>query len=248
MERNELFITLIEKAINKMKCTKVFYPEGFYLFESKASANSNYIENLEEARLLLTYMDYYLKDYLDIQEYFISRHGFQIAVKLKSESKIVEAYNRQGAASTSGRPEIWRIVSNRVRLFLSTYVRRINYRRGRKGVLVRASYKKYFFEKLDEALEHLEKMRNREVNLKQRRKRYRGLKKHYRIGSKFGKGSIYLSSKEVKLGRKKWDNYELKWGLPSLVVQNWVINTKTLQFTSDHHQKHHSNTKKPPDI
>ncbi len=40
-----------------MKSTKAFYPDGFYIFESTASANSNYIENLKEAKLLLTYFD-----------------------------------------------------------------------------------------------------------------------------------------------------------------------------------------------
>ncbi len=230
-----------------MKSTKAFYPDGFYIFESTASANSNYIENLKEAKLMLTYFDYYLKDYLELQEYCIDQHGFHMAVKLKKAEDILVSYRMHGGSEDIDITDMWRIISNRMRLFLSTYVRRINFLRGRQGVLVRNSYRRYFFENLEEALEHLENMREQKMALYQRKKKYWGLKKHYRIDHSAGEGSVILCSKDLKLGRKEKEKIQLNWALPSLVVRNWTISTQKYQKLFHSHSNHRKKRQHPPD-
>ncbi len=230
-----------------MQATRAFYPEGFYIFESTASANSNYIENLSEAKILRRYMFYYLRDYVDIQEYVISRHGFQLAVRLKTSQEIVAAHEKHHPQKAYPEEALWKIISNRMRLFLSTYVRCVNRLRGRRGVLVRERYKRYFFEELAEALLHLEKMREREVRMGQGLRKYRGIKRHYKIDDEKVRGSIILSSKKLKLGAKKKENCQLKWYLPELVVQKWLDLTLNLQFLNNSRKNSNYSYKNPPD-
>lgn len=227
-----------------MKQTNETHPLGFYIFESRVSANSNYIENLEEASKLLTYINYYLKDFLVVHDYLISRHGIQLAVKLRSSDEITKAYKVKRKSDKKKNLDIWKIISERIRLCLSTYVRVINFDRNRTGVLVHSSYRKYYFETKEEAMTHLDKMRKQQVKIYQRKKKYRGSKTHYKIDHSVGKGSIFLCSKELRNERRKNSNYQQKSDLTDLVLQKWVNLTSSLhnafmkQKTNTQNSKH----------
>lgn len=170
--------------------TEEIHQGGFYIFESRVSANSNYIENIKEAKQLLIYARYYLKSYLIIHDYIITKDGWQFAVEINMQQQFEEA-------SEDWDTNIELIISERIRLWLSTYVKRINYWRNRKGVLVRDNYRRYYFETLDAATIHLNKMRKQKVKLYQKNKKYRGLKSHYKIDKVNENGSIFLCSKEL---------------------------------------------------
>ncbi len=203
--------------------TKKIFSRGIYIFESRSSGNSNYIESLGEAKRLMAYAKYYLKGYLLIHDYVITRHGWQMAVEILDREKFEKPYDGI---------ETWRIISERVRLWLSTYVRSANFGRKREGVLVREKFRKYYFESKEEALGHLEAMRNQQVRLYQRRKKYRGIKSHYRIKKEAGCGSIFLCSKEIwrdwKRGRSG-KKVQQKW-----IVAN-VVGEKMVDFTLNLH-------------
>lgn len=191
--------------------TKRIYANGFYIFQSKVAANSNYIESLKEAKRLMTYARYFLKDHLIIHDYVINASGWQMAVQINSDLHL---------SNSNKESELWREISEKVRLFLSTYVRGVNFSRKRTGVLVHSNYSKYYFESLEEALGHLDKMRKQQVRLYQRNKKYRGIKYHYQIDKTIEKGSIFLCSRalsrsedQVKINK---ENVVL-WGLPNLV-------------------------------
>ncbi len=228
-----------------MQEIKSFQATGFYIFQSAASANSNYIENIDEAKTLLKYLHYYLKGYLQIIDYAITKDGFQMAVHIHQEHQIRQSHLKD-CSSKRNRP-VWKIISNRMRLCLSTYVRVVNYQRGRKGVLVRERYKKFYFETKEEALDHLNLMRQQSVRLAQPRKKYRGIKKHYKIHGNEVIGSVFLCSKNAPSKLKNWSKSQQKWFLPDLVVLNWVKNTLKLQQLNFYNKNCSYNTQKPPD-
>lgn len=209
-----------------MIATKEIHSNGFYIFASQASANSNYIENLEEARQLLVYARYYLKSYIIIHDYVITRHGWQFAVTLNP----ISLDNSQEVEV-----DLWKIISERIRLFISTYVRRVNFSRNRRGVLVRNNYTKYYFETLGEATSHLNKMRNQRVKLYQKEKKYRGIKFHYRIEKEIEKGSIFLCSKEMRSGKKEVREFlrdQLFWDFRDLVGLDLINSTRSSHQSS----------------
>ncbi len=213
--------------------TKKVFPQGFYIFESRAAANSNYIENMSEAKLLLRYANYFLKDVLIIHDYVITRHGWLFAVKIKAPE----------TQSDLKRYSYWRKVSNRVRLCISTYVRAVNFRRGRSGALVHSNFKKYAFNNLTHALSLLNKIRNQKIKLYQRRKKYRGIKYHYKVRKNRAKGSIFLCSKYLKKEMKTLKDQvgsQVFKPLEDLVgsdfnglVQKWQSNITSIQTPND---------------
>lgn len=149
---------------------------------------------------MMTYANYYLKDYLFIHDYVITRHGWQMIIRTKTKD-LISLKNTDGKV----REELfWRMISERIRLFISTYVKCVNRSRGRTGTLVHSNYRRYYFEELEEAEEHLSKVRRQQVKLYQDKKKYRGIKRHYCISKDEELGSVYLCSKELKeFGRKR---------------------------------------------
>jgi len=178
-----------------MKRTKEMKADCYYLFEGKSAANSVFIENLKEAKQFCIYANYFLKDYLKVHEYMINQDGWMMIVKLNSELKI--------SSITNSKTEIWRIISERMRLLLSTYVRVTNQWEGREGVKVKNGYRRYFFESLAEAKLYLKLIRNQKVKLYQKKRKYRGLRTHRVIPSRLGKGHVFLCSKWVKSPKKR---------------------------------------------
>ena len=229
------FVTLIREGKQNlffiMKKIKETQGSGFYIFESRATGNSNYIESILEAKRLLTYLNYFLKDFLFIHDYVISRHGFQIAVELNSSEKILsKAKQTKNSINKFKHDEIWKIISEKIRLSISTYVRFANRNRKRKGTLVQEKYSRYYFESKNEAFVFMNRLRTKKMKSYQKKK-YRGVKSHYKISSKIAKGSIYLSSIEVKKSRSRNTikfNYPVFKGIDKLVVLKLIENTINL--------------------
>jgi len=202
-----------------MKEVQNVQANGFYIFSGRANANSCFIEKIGHAKQFLIYANYFLKGHLKIFDYVINRDGWVMVVKImKSES------NQEITGD-----EVWRRVSERMRLLLSTFVRVTNKQKGRTGCLVHSSFKRYRFERLDEAMIYLEKIRNKNFRLYAGRKKYRGLKTHYKIDKKVRNGSIFLCSKDVgKVKRRFFVEREVFEfiDLRKLVVKNMIKNTK----------------------
>ena len=96
------------------------------------------------------------------------------------------------------------------------------------GILVHSNYERYFFERLSEAKEHLDKMRNQRIRMYQKRRRYRGRKCHYQIDKQLACGSIILCSKELFEGRdvdRKMGGSELFQSFQSLVGLKLIDST-----------------------
>ena len=207
-----------------MRKIKQIGANGFYIFHGEVAANSNFIETLDEAKQFLIYANFFLKDYLTVYEYVITRHEWHMIVKLNSKEDLL-ACDTSGEGGEFEDDMVWRIVSERMRLFLSNYVRCVNRMRGRSGTLVHSSYQRYYFETLTEAKTVIDSIRKQSFRFYRRKRKYRGLKKHYKIPRKLGRGSIFLCSRELKkedkVGRNFLENQYLN-GLEDLVLSNLI--------------------------
>lgn len=192
------------KAIQQMQAGKI------YLIESTASANSVYFETDDLSKLFFRYCDYYLKDYLHVEEYVLNKNGWAMLIKVKSGQTIRKYYEAVEAARKSKvehskhkKPKaIWRILSERVRLFISTYVKLSNHRLEREGTLVRRNYGRYEFEDLDAAKQYVSKIRNDQHEMQQSNKKYRGFAEHFRMNGNLIanplRSSLWVEFCEVK--------------------------------------------------
>lgn len=88
--------------------------------------------------------------------------------------------------------EIWRIISEQVRISLSTYVRNTNSRNNRIGKKVGRSYIRYYFESIDEVIEEMKKMDEQEIGQCQPNERYQGAACLFEMSEKEVSNSIYF--------------------------------------------------------
>ena len=228
-----------------MKKTKEFYGTGYYVFESKASANSLYFENMKEVKLFLNYVDYFLCDFIKIHEYLITKDGWTMQVTIRDKETVKNNYlkcrNQSDQCNRKfDHKEVWRIVSERVRLMISHYVRNSNYMERREGSKVKESYQRFYFENFQEAKAHMESLRNQTKTHYQRKKKYRGLKCYYSISKKRAVGHVYLCSKWIEKDKKR-KKITMKKVLKSLVLKDFsnVVVPKMIKTTFNLH--------KPPD-
>ena len=218
-----------------MKKIKKIEANGIYVFQGKANANSCFIEKLGHAKSFLIYANYFLKGYLTIFDYIITRDGWSMVVKVKNSKQI-------GNLCEGIDSDIWSIVSERVRLFLSTFVRVTNREKGRTGCLVHSVFEKYFFESKEEALNYISRMRKQQIKFYSKKKKYRSLKTHYTISvGVVGQGSVFLCSKYVRDVKKGVLEFSEVLGfvdLTDLVVEKLVNST----LKSHSHPKTHNSS------
>ena len=188
-----------------MKLIKEMHANNIYMIKGESSANAVFFENEKEARLFLNLVDLYLKDYVEVNRFQNTKDGWILVITLKSEEEIREAYRKRREASKKCKAEcafdeIWRIISDQIRILLSTYVRTTNSRNNREGGKVKSSYKRYYFEHLEEAVGVMKKMDEQEIEQSQPNKRYEGAEELFEMTESEVKESIYFGCKWFKSG------------------------------------------------
>ncbi|MDA9773946.1 hypothetical protein N9B82_03225 [Saprospiraceae bacterium] len=212
-----------------MKKTKTIVFQGFYIFSGRACANCCFVENLDNAKKFISYMNFYFKGYLKVYDYNLSKDGWQLAVKLGKRSSVLKQLKKQDFVDQIPADDLcWKIVSERVRLFLSTFVRVTNKDRGRTGTLVHGVYDRYYFTSLKEAKSYLNDMRQQRIKHYKTGSKYIGLESQYEIDAI---GSVFLSSK-AGVRRKLRSKREVKVlyfkGIRDLVLESAIRMTKSL--------------------
>ena len=216
-----------------MKNIKEVKADGFYLFTGEASANSCFIESITEAKIFIRLANQYLKDYVKVHEYLLTAEAWMMQVRIRSSRKVIKAYTRKRIKNKKPvelNPEIWRIISEQVRLMLAHYVKITNKLENRAGSKVKESYKRYRFDSATEVKELIDKMRNQKLRLIQRNPKYRKVRTHYRIPKELAQGNVILCSKRLGIGKKNrkgigFKSFVMK-GLSDHLVGSMVLNTK----------------------
>lgn len=225
-----------------LKKTKEMKPGALYLLKSVACSNTVYFESLMDCKTFLRLANRHLKDYLYIHEYMLTKDGWVILARMKSKSKILEAYRKKRERNEKGPKELppWKIISEQIRLFISGFVTKYNEGTGREGSLVKRPYERYYFETVKGAKRIIKRIRRRLIGLQQAKKMYRAKKGHYRIPK--NKGGIYLSSK-----RKKRVGLRVRGLLDLTVFQQLTTKVLAKGIKKSRKLKKHSPNPKIPD-
>jgi len=198
--------------------------EQVYVFSGLANANSCFIETVEQGKIFLKYANYYLNGYLKVYDFIINSEGWVLVVKINSKEKILKKYKKN-------KIEIWRIISERMRLFLSTFVSVSNRLKGRTGCLVHSTYERYYFESIIEAKNIIKSIREQNIRLYNGIDKYKPCEEHYEVENAIGKGSIFLSKKVGKTSDERSSlGHEVlfAWELTLSVLEKMILHTRKL--------------------
>ena len=219
---------------------KEIQANGLYIFLGKASANSSFIESKVEAKDFIESANRRFANFLKIREFLVTQDSWLMVCEVEDELTILREYlkRRMNSNRKYKKPsltEVWRIVSEQFRHFLSRFVKFCNLRRGRTGSLVHSNYERYFFEDEEEALLFIKDIWAQSITPSQNNEKYRPRTKHFGFSKKERKGHIYLCS--LKLMELVGGFLE---GVKSIVM--WDLSTNVLriaiQFTLNLHQSY----------
>ena len=220
-----------------MKRIKKMHAEHIYLIEGAVTANSSFFENEADCKDFIRLADKYLGEYLWINSFQNNRDGWVMIITTKSVQTIRDAYHLRRSKSKKCKAgcahyEIWRILSDQIRILLSTYVKSTNKKSGRTGGKVRGNYKRYIFESVEEAEQMKQKLSKQKHDQSQELKRYRPSKKLFSIKKRQLKRSIYMSC-----ARLSSISNVRKLGMSCLNLAGLVISVLRylVQSTFDHH-------------
>lgn len=190
-----------------MRKIKEMQAEHLYLIRGASGANSPFFENEGDCKLFLELADRFLQDYLHIASFQNNRDGWIMIIRTKSAIDIKRAYyTRRGLSKKCKKEfeytEIWKILSDQIRIFLSTYVKVTNARTGRVGGKVRSRYERFVFESEEEALKICDMLEREYYAQVQPLKRYRPSKRLHKIRRKLLRTSIYMSCALLRMPGK----------------------------------------------
>ena len=196
-------IFLTQRTLVNMQKLKQIEARGLYIFIGKSSANSSLIETKKEAFEMISSANSRFAGFLRIREHLISQDSWTFICEVEDEETIISTYLSKREAS--GRKyklpaltEIWRIVSEQVRNFLSRFVKFCNYERGRTGSLVHSNYERYYFENEEEALIFIAKIHEQNHDFSQYNCTYRPNSKRFHFTRKERIGHVFLCSKNLE--------------------------------------------------
>lgn len=177
---------------------KKMQADQIYLIRGASTANSPFFETEADCKLFLRLADRYLSPFLSVNRYQNSRDGWVMIITTASEEAIRQAYKARRAKSKKCKPqcaftEIWRMLSDQIRIFLSIYVKTTNEITGRSGTKVRCRYERFVFEDAAEAQEISDSLEREFYPLAQKKRRYRPTWRQHKIREKLLKTSIYIS-------------------------------------------------------
>jgi len=207
-----------------MKQVKELQANGYYIFESLSSGKTVYFKSKEEIRIFKVLLYRYLHNYITIHKLFVDINGYHILLKIHHKRSLINNY-RKDCNSKQKKPranflqEPWRIVSERIRIFHSTYSKTANKLRGREGVLVKKSYSKFYFEDLETASTYLSEMKEGKAIISQRNREY----------STDRKESSIINWLEERL--INWVKGFKKWAFPDDVLHKLICKTPLLHST-----------------
>ena len=202
---------------------------GLYLFQGRASANSLFIESAQEAQKFLSLFDRYLGNYVNLLDHCFCPEGWNLIVKLKSKPTILSHYQQHREKSKTAKvlnyTEVWRIISERVRIFLFQYVKWSNTIEGRKGSKVYCRYERYVFDHAEEAKEYIVKMREQMIDLSQSKACYKPDLCQYDQDLEILNNIDNMSSKTIQeaksLGENSWVKKIIFWGNDFMLLSKW---------------------------
>lgn len=181
-----------------MEKIKKMGAEHIYLIRGASCSNTPFFELESDCQLFLELADHYLRDYLKITSFQNNMHGWVMIICTESAAAIKAAYQARRALSKKCKKEfelneVWQILSDQIRIFLSTYVKRTNRRTKRKGTKVRRRYERFLFDSTEEVLAMKAMLEEERYPLEQQEECYRPREDQSELRDSMIRTSIYMS-------------------------------------------------------
>lgn len=212
-------------------------PDQIYLIRSASTANSPFFETEADCKLFLRLADRHLSQFLSINRYQNNRDGWVMIITTASEEAIRLAYKARRVRSKKCKPEcafteVWRMLSDQIRIFLSIYVKTTNELTGRSGTKVRCRYERFVFESTEEAKEISDSLDREFYDQAQNKRRYRPTWRQHEIRKRLLQTSIYISC--ALLGAKE---KAMELGMRCLVLCDFTqtVVRQLIKSTYKHH-------------
>ena len=221
-----------------MQKTKITKEGGLYLFQGKSSANSHFIEDAEEAKMFFKMANTYLDKYLKVMEFSLKDDGWQLLVRLRSKLTIINNYEKDRSKSKvakgPGYTEVWRIISERIRILRFQYVRWSNKKEGRTGTKVACNYERFIIDDENEARQIIENMREGNISLSQNLEYYRPEKSRFDKDNQIEENKMEMTSKNIQANqvfeKSNWVKSLYLWDVTTDVLHKLVTATLKLHF------------------
>lgn len=168
-----------------MKKTHNLEPGCFYIFKSLSAGNTCYFETENELIQFNKLFKFHLHRYIRIVKANINQEGYVFLIKIRDNRTLISNYKKERVKKGKKIDDLfiqepWRIISEKIRIVHSLFVRFANKLRDRSGVLVKKSYEKFYFENIGEAIEQLENDSDLAFS-SQKNKKYKSIKSHCQI-------------------------------------------------------------------
>lgn len=212
------------------------YPEGYYVMTGASTARDLFFETNQDIIDFKELFERMLGEYLEVNRMLLYKDRWYIAIKLHSEDKIRQQYlsdrdKSKKANRENDHLEPWRMISERMRLFLCNFVVNTNNRKNRKGGKVNASYQRYFFMSIEEMEREMKNWEERAIPSSQKSALYKYSDKYYKVQeTKGGISRLIFCKREEFEGFCSINKHKIwKSMLISVdVVGNWIKSTKKL--------------------
>ena len=173
--------------------------DSLYFILSESSAKTLYFQKKVNIEGMHVKIKQHMLPVLDVLDYMFVGKGLLLMVRTKSEEEIKAYYERiQRLKKKMMRfDEASQILSEQIRLALSTSAKRTNRQNRRSGSLVHSNFDRALIEDIGSAEQILEKMRERAIKLCRQGRQYRAdIRNWNRDKMLKGDGDVYLCTKK----------------------------------------------------
>lgn len=220
-----------------MKKIKKMEADHLYMIRGASVSNSAFFEREDDCKLFLELADHYLGEYMSVTSFQNNRDGWVMMIVTKSAETIKSAYAARRAASKKCKEEftfkeIWQMLSDQIRIFLSTYVKKTNSQTGRSGAKVRRRYERFVFENEAEAKKMSEQLASTCYDQAQSMEQYRPSDDSHELSDEMIQTSLYMSCALLTVPEKL---AALGLGILDLGVFWRDVARQLIKTTFDHH-------------
>lgn len=168
-----------------------------YMIRGASTANSPFFEQEQHCHLFLQLAQRFLADYVNVLSFQNNRDGWIMIISTHGSREIKKAYYTRRSKSKKCKKEfeykeVWQMLSDQIRILLSTYVKATNRMTGRTGGKVRHRFERFIFDTMEEAIWMRDLLERVYYVQAQPRKRYQPSKRLHKIKKKLLRKSIYV--------------------------------------------------------
>lgn len=216
--------------------TKEMFPDGYYVLTGASTARDLFFDDDQDIVEFKELFERMLCGYLQVYRMLLYKDQWFIAIKLNNKEQIKKQYlydrdRSKKANRANDYHEPWRMISERVRVFLCNFVANTNKRKNRKGGKVSSSYKRYYFTNLSEMENEMKNWEERKIASSQKSNTYKYLERHYKVNEKdSGKRMLVFCKMEDVVEFCTIHTHEI-WTSMMIsidVVGTWISSTITL--------------------